>query len=64
MKTIKVGNDGHVLGYKTTKEFAEECGVKEVTVRQWIRRRKMANYIKIGSQYFIEESEKEEMENK
>lgn len=50
-RTITV-DEGRVNGYITTAEFAKECGVEVVTVRQWIRRGKV-NPVKIGSQNFI-----------
>lgn len=52
MKTVDI-IEGVVCGYETTKEFADRCGVKEVTVRQWIRRGKIQS-LKIGHENYIE----------
>ena len=44
--------DGRPIGYITTSEYAEQCGVQKITVRQWIRRGKLET-VQIGRQHFI-----------
>jgi len=44
---------GRPMGYVTGKEFAEACGVKEATVRTWIKRGKIKWYLKIGNETWI-----------
>lgn len=46
--------NGRVKGYLMSGEFAKMWGVREVTVRQWIRRGKLES-LKIGDTHWIKE---------
>lgn len=57
-------NDFAIIPYRTTlysvsfpiltcAEFAERCGVDQVTVRQWIRRGKLRSAFKVGRDWMI-----------
>lgn len=52
MTTRVTISDGKVHGHLTVAEYAKECGVEPITVRQWIKRGKL-HALKIGSENFI-----------
>lgn len=54
---VTITDDGRVEGYLSSNQFAEKCGVDPNTIRVWIGRGKIADYIKIGSDYWISENE-------
>lgn len=47
--------DGKIVGYLTTRQFAEKMGVEPNLVRQWIHRKKIVPAFKIGIEHFIAE---------
>lgn len=47
--------DGKIVGYLTTRQFAEKMGVEPNLVRQWIHRKKVVPAFKIGIEHFIAE---------
>ena len=54
--TITIENERPV-GYLTSAEFAEKCGVNNATIRTWVKRGKLSTALKIGSDLWISESE-------
>lgn len=48
--------DGVVVGYLTAAEYARRYGIKEATIRQWIRRGKIKAF-KIGPVSYISETQ-------
>lgn len=46
--------NGNVIGYINSSNLAERCGVKQVTIRNWVRRGKL-ECIKIGSELYFKE---------
>lgn len=54
--TITIENERPV-GYLTSAEFAEKCGVNDATIRSWAKRGKLNTALKIGSDLWIPEDE-------
>lgn len=54
--TVTIEN-GRPVGYLTSAEFAQKCGVVEATIRGWVKRKKLKTVLKIGSDLWISESE-------
>lgn len=54
--TITIENERPV-GYLTSAEFAQKCGVNFATIRTWVKRGKLNSVLKIGSDLWISESE-------
>lgn len=54
--TITIEN-GRPVGYLTSAEFAQKCGVAEATIRGWAKRMKLKTLLKIGSDLWISENE-------
>ena len=54
--TITIEN-GRPVGYLTSAEFAQKCGVVEATIRGWVKRKKLNTLLKIGSDLWISEKE-------
>lgn len=54
--TVTIEN-GRPVGYLTSAEFAQKCGVVESTIRGWVKRKKLKTFLKIGSDLWISESE-------
>lgn len=54
--TITIENERPV-GYLTSAEFAQKCGVNNATIRTWAKRGKLNSVLKIGSDLWISEDE-------
>ena len=54
--TVTIENERPV-GYLTSTEFAQKCGVAEATIRVWVKRKKLKTVLKIGSDIWISENE-------
>lgn len=54
--TITIEN-GRPVGYLTSAEFAQKCGVNDATIRTWVKRGKLNSVLKIGSDLWIPEDE-------
>ena len=54
--TITIENERPV-GYLTSAEFAQKCGVNNATIRTWVKRGKLNSVLKIGSDLWISEGE-------
>ena len=54
--TVTIEN-GRPVGYFTSAEFAQKCGVVEATIRGWVKRKKLKTLLKIGSDLWISEKE-------
>lgn len=54
--TITIENERPV-GYLTSAEFAQKCGVNDATIRTWVKRGKLNSVLKIGSDLWISEDE-------
>lgn len=61
--TVTIEN-GRPVGYLTSAEFAQKCGVVEATIRGWVKREKLKTVLKIGSDLWISESEDYPMRRK
>lgn len=61
--TVTIEN-GRPVGYLTSAEFAQKCGVVEATIRGWVKRKKLKTVLKIGSDLWISESEDYPMRRK
>lgn len=61
--TVTIEN-GRPVGYLTSAEFAQKCGVVEATVRGWAKRKKLKTLLKIGSDLWISKSEEYPMRRK
>lgn len=57
MRTTVTIEDGRPVGYLTSSEFAQKCGVAEATIRVWVKREKLATVLKIGTDLWISEDE-------
>lgn len=54
--TVTIEN-GRPVGYLTSAEFAQKCGVADATIRVWMKRGKLKTVLKIGNDLWISEEE-------
>lgn len=49
--------NGRPVGYLTSAEYAQKCGVADATIRVWMKRGKLKTVLKIGNDLWISEEE-------